>query len=38
LAGEALVEQMFAGFSPRQRDEFLHALKRVELNLDALGT
>lgn len=37
-AGEALVGQMFAGFSPRQRDEFMQALKRVELNLDALGT
>ena len=35
--GEALVGQMFAGFSSRQRDDFMQALKRVELNLDAHG-
>lgn len=36
LAGEELVAQMFKGFSEGQRSEFMRALKRVELNLEAL--
>lgn len=37
-AGESLVKQMFAGFSAKQREEFMTALKRVELNLEAVST
>ena len=35
-AGEALVEQMFKGFTPDERAQFMRALKRVEVNLEAL--
>ncbi|MCG2631795.1 MarR family winged helix-turn-helix transcriptional regulator [Bradyrhizobium sp. WYCCWR 13023] len=33
-AGDALVVQMFRGFSKDQRAEFMNALKRIETNLD----
>ncbi|MEQ7874917.1 MarR family winged helix-turn-helix transcriptional regulator [Sphingomonas sp. ASV193] len=35
-AGQSLVDQMFAGFSKTQREDFMQALKRVELNLGAV--
>lgn len=35
-AGEALVDQMFKGFSDQQRNEFMRALKRLESNLEAV--
>ncbi len=35
-AGEALVGQMFKGFSEDERADFMRALKRVEINLEAL--
>lgn len=37
-AGDALVGQMFAGFTADQRADFMKALKRVELNLEALAS
>ncbi len=35
-AGETLVGQMFEGFTQDERAEFMRALKRVEVNLEAL--
>ena len=35
-AGDALVKQMFKGFSDEARAEFMRALKHVERNLDSL--
>lgn len=35
-AGEALVGQMFKGFSEDECADFMRALKRVEVNLEAL--
>ena len=35
--GDALVKQMFHGFSEQQRADFMHALKCVERNLEALS-
>jgi DNA-binding MarR family transcriptional regulator len=35
-AGEALVSQMFNGFSDEQRSKFMESLKRVKVNLDAV--
>ena len=33
-AGDALVERMFKGFTARERNDFLRALRRIEHNLD----
>ncbi|PLK22445.1 hypothetical protein C0V72_14905 [Porphyrobacter sp. TH134] len=35
-AGDALVKQMFKGFSDAERSDFMKALKRVEKNLEDL--
>jgi hypothetical protein len=35
-AGEALVGQMFKDFTDDERAQFMRALKRVEVNLEAL--
>ncbi|MFC0589371.1 MarR family winged helix-turn-helix transcriptional regulator [Novosphingobium aquiterrae] len=37
-AGDRLVGRMFKGFTDSQRAEFMHALKRVEHNLDTIGS
>lgn len=37
-AGDSLVAGMFAGFSDEQREQFMQALKRVELNLETVAS
>ena len=36
-AGDKLVDEMFAGFTPEERQTFLRLLGRVENNLERLG-
>ncbi len=37
-AGDALVAQMFNGFSSQEREGFMRYLRRVETNLDKIGS